>query len=416
MKLLMVTRESLADKRYGLGKSLVPLIAALERRGVTVGYLCQADASASRLASLQGLHRWLVRLLGRFFKDTDFAILSWCVLERINMGRLAAEVAAREGYTHVHCHDPILAAGLRWYARLQPAPRSRWGVTEHGFGCFAAAFPAEKVRVGPWVMRWLRRWEARTLLKADWVLTPTRLGLRQLAQDLSVNPLPPTWHAVPHSAPELAICSRAGARHKMGWDAAGLYVLSVGRLVSLKQFPALVRALAALPVPAWTLVLVGEGNRAPLQALAAELGVADRLVLATSDDMGLYYSAADLYVSTSLTESFGLATLEALSAGLPVVCTAVGGVPEVVGDGAWLIPAQDPRALTHALQTLLADPGERVRWAERARRRVQGWPTADQMAETYHAIYAGEPGRAGAEQQPPASAAAAAESTPGVNL
>ena len=89
------------------------------------------------------------------------------------------------------------------------------------------------------------------------------------------------------------------------------------------------------------LVLLGEGDRQALVQMAESAGFGDRLHFFVTDHPAPFFRASDLYVSMSASESFGLANLEALAAGLPAVCTAVGGVPEVVGNGAWLIP-NDP--------------------------------------------------------------------------
>jgi len=397
MKVLMVTRESHADKRYGLGKTLTPLINELTQRGIEMGYLCQEDAGERSLAIMRSLHSLLVKLFGRFFSQTEFVSLLWGILERLNMGRLATKVMATQQYTHVHCHDPIIAAGYRWFARvrwfasLRRCHTARWGVTEHGFGCYAQAFHVDGARLGTKVMRWLRRWEAKILLKAHWVMTPTRSSLEQLRRDLSIYPVPTTWHAIYHPKPVLNRYPKSEARQRLGWAQEYLYMIAVGRFAELKQFPALVQACAYLQHPRWKLVLIGEGERAPLQALAAELGIAEHLEFAISDDMGLYYSAADFYVSTSLTESFGLANLEALVMGLPSVCTAVGGVPEVLGSGARLVPAENTSALVSALQSLLDDVESRHYWAQQSRQWAHNWYDVRAIADAYLAMYQGNP-------------------------
>ncbi len=397
MKLLMVTRESQADKRYGLGKSLAPLLAEWQQRGIEVSYLCCADAGEKSVATMRLIHRWLIKLGGRFFTETEIVPLLWGLLERLNMGRLAAKVMARERYTHVHCHDPIIAAGYRWFARLRFLAQlrrghtARWGVTEHGFGCYAEAFHIDGARLGTKMMRWLRNWEAKILTKAHWVMTPTQSGLLQLARDLSLYPIPSTWRSIYHPRPVLTHYPKTAARQQLGWPAATIYIIAVGRFAPLKQLPALIQACASLPKAGrpWQLVLIGEGDNSSLQTLAVALGVADRLSFAVSDDMGLYYSAADIYVSTSLTESFGLANLEALTMGLPALCTAVGGVPEVVGSGAYLIPAQNPQALVTALQSLVESRPLRHYWQQQARLWCQRWPELSQVAEAYLAMYDG---------------------------
>ena len=151
----MVTRELEADRRYGLGKSLTPVIEVLSSRGVTVDYLCQADVGARSRRWLQATYKRLGRLLTQRFPDTDTTSLAWGLLERLNMGRLAAKVAARGRYTHVHCHDAFIAAGDRWLTRLRYGTKPRWGVTSHGFGSYAQAFHEDGAVLGTKAMRWL---------------------------------------------------------------------------------------------------------------------------------------------------------------------------------------------------------------------------------------------------------------------
>ncbi len=395
MKILMTTRENHMDKRYGLGKSLTPIIDELTLRGIEVGYLCQTDAGEKSRRWLRHLHTILVKLFARFFKETEFISLAWGILERINMGRLAAKVMVRDKYTHVHCHDPLIGAGYRWFARirwfatLRLGHIARWGVTEHGFGCYAQAFHEDGARLGTYVMRWLRKWEAKILLKAHWVITPTQLGLNQLARDLSIYPTPKTWHVIPHTRPILNLYDKTTARQQLVWSPNSLYIIAVGRFAPLKQFPELIQACAQLGKLDFQLVFIGEGEREPLQYLAEELGIGNKISFAVSNDMGLYYSAADIYVSTSTTESFGLANLEALVMELPTVCTAVGGVPEVMGSGGWLIPPQNIPALVGVLQILAANETLRIHWQQQAKQWAQSCLDIKTVVDAYLRAYEG---------------------------
>src|SRR5688500_12726786 len=136
IKILMVTRETLSDRRYGLGRSLVPLVEELRRRGIGADYLCQADLGQRALLWQHRLQRLFSSLPGMANILTNFSALFQVLLERFNMGRLAAKLAAKQKYTHVHCHDPIIAAGFRFFLRFHPECRTVWGVTEHGFSCY----------------------------------------------------------------------------------------------------------------------------------------------------------------------------------------------------------------------------------------------------------------------------------------
>ncbi len=387
MRLLLVTREDHADRRYGLGRSLMPLADALTKRGHHVRYLCRADRSPRSDRWLQAAQRRLAAVLRPCWAEADDFLRAF--LERVDMGRLAAKVAARERYTHVHLHDPWLAFGYRLFARAYRLSGVRWGVTEHGFGCYSQAALEDGLRQGPRLMRRLRRLEASVLAAADWVIAPTQTALQQLTRDLCLPAPPGHWHAIPHARPALTLSERATARKQLGWSPDALYILGIGRLVPLKRFPLLIDAVASLPGDV-RLVLLGDGDRESLRRHAEKAGLRCPIEFAVTDNVGLYLSAADIYVSPSSTESFGLANLEALTAGVATLCTAVGGVPEVMGDAAWLVPG-DSDALRGALAILAADPGLRAQFAARGRARAAAWPDINSIAERYERIYLGNP-------------------------
>lgn len=389
MRILHVTREQLADRRYGLGKSLWPLIEVMQQRGHTLRYLCQDDLPPARR---QRRDDWLARLR-RWpgIKDRPFRemLLGACG-ERLQMGIFAAEVAADDGYSHVHLHDPWIALGFLIGKRRRPLPGVRWGVTEHGFGSYSRATHDDGLLQGAAMQRLLRRIEAATLQRANWVMAPTRLAQEALARDLGLPWTPANWQVVPHARPPVHPGDRAPARQQLGWPAERQVVLAVGRIVPLKHFDAILRACLSLAQtqPQLHLQILGEGPREALQAMAQAHGFGERLHIAVTDDIQRYLNAADLYVSMSSTESFGLANLEALCSGLPAICTAVGGVPEVVADGAWLIP-RDEETLARCLQALLNDPQLCRQWQQRGLAQAARWPDNESIGDAYLAIYQG---------------------------
>jgi glycosyltransferase involved in cell wall biosynthesis len=137
--------------------------------------------------------------------------------------------------------------------------------------------------------------------------------------------------------------------------------------------------------PAWTCTLVGTGPDVP-EAIP-NVHLAGPLTGAALDAA---YANADLFVLPSRAETYGMVVTEALARGLPVVASAVGGVPEALGTAPGglpgrLVPPDDPGALAAALRDWLTDPDLRERWraAARARREsLTGWDeTARQLAE-----------------------------------
>lgn len=387
MKILMVTRETQADRRYGLGRSLAPLVDEFHRRNIVVDYACQNDLGVRAIAWQRKLYHLLSSLLAKFNTDTDFPILIHVVLERLNMGRIAAKIAAKHGHTHVHCHDPVIAAGFSFFSRFYPRLNARWGVTEHGFGCYTDAIHADGVRIGSCMMRWMRHWEIRTLLAASWVISPTRSAMEQVAIDLKMASIPTTWQHIYHARPVLNRYSRKESRRLLGWQDDVFYILGIGRIAPVKQFPMLIEACARLKKQTDVqLVILGEGESGGLLAKGKQLGLARDIMFATTDDVGLYLCAADLYVSASVSESFGLANLEAMTAGLASLCTAVGGVPEVVSDGALQVPPE-LEALTGAMQHLLDDNELRKSIAQQGLIRAKAWPDIMEIANKYEKIY-----------------------------
>jgi glycosyltransferase involved in cell wall biosynthesis len=169
---------------------------------------------------------------------------------------------------------------------------------------------------------------------------------------------------------------RADRRGQLGLRAEELLLLSVGRLVPVKDHATLVRGLARLPadLPPWRCWIVGAGpEREALAALVEECGLAGRILLTGhSDEVPRLLGLGDLFLLTSVNEGFGRVLLEAMATGLPVVATAVGGIPSVLDSGrvGRLVPPRDPEALAGALAPLLRDAGERARLARLGRERA----------------------------------------------
>lgn len=130
----------------------------------------------------------------------------------------------------------------------------------------------------------------------------------------------------------------------------------------------------------------GGGDVQSLQKRADTAGWGERIHFTVVDNVTPYLAAADVYVSTSATESFGLANLEALMAGLPCICTAVGGVPEVMGQGAWFIPV-NPEALAGVLDELIQLPSQRHFLAMRATVQARLAPGIEKVTDCYVELF-----------------------------
>ena len=163
----------------------------------------------------------------------------------------------------------------------------------------------------------------------------------------------------------------------------------VGLLGAVKRVDLLLDAVAQ--VPGLRLVVVGDGPlRDQVGRRCAAPDLAGRVQLAgqVSDPASLL-AQADVFVLTSDAENCPLSLLEAMASGLPVVSTAVGGVPEVVRDGVdgLLCPAGDLAAVTSALGRLAADADLRARLGASARRRIlDGDRKSTRLNSSHHVV------------------------------
>ncbi len=171
--------------------------------------------------------------------------------------------------------------------------------------------------------------------------------------------------------------TREEARSALGLPPRGPLIGAVGRLSPEKGQIVLLRALPAIVAafPEAACVFAGEGpSRAALEAEMRRLGIGDRVVLlGFRRDVPMVLAALDLFVQPSIYEGFGLSLLEAMAAGLPIVASRVGGIPEVIEDGhtGLLVPPQDPAALAGAVVRLLGDQEGARRLGESAAGRAR---------------------------------------------
>lgn len=154
-------------------------------------------------------------------------------------------------------------------------------------------------------------------------------------------------------------------------------LIAIGRLTRQKGFDVLIRSFALIAGrhPAWRLSIYGEGpDRAQLERLRAETGVADRIALpGLRRDIGAVLAASNLFVLSSRFEGYPNALLEALAAGLPVIATSCpGGAEELLagGEHGVSVPPDDIAALAAALDRMMSAPALREHYADQARRAV----------------------------------------------
>jgi N-acetyl-alpha-D-glucosaminyl L-malate synthase BshA len=158
----------------------------------------------------------------------------------------------------------------------------------------------------------------------------------------------------------------------------------------VKRVADVVRAFAAisaeLPARLW---LLGDGpDREHALAVAADLGCKHKVEhMGMQENLETLLPRADLFLSASQTESFGLSMLEAMSCGVPCVSTAVGGVAEVLGDTGRLVPFGDPDAMAREAVAILTDAELHGRLATAARQRAEQQFATERIVNLYEDVY-----------------------------
>jgi len=170
----------------------------------------------------------------------------------------------------------------------------------------------------------------------------------------------------------------------------GLRIGWIGRLSSEKGPDVMLQAMTHLADLDVGLSIVGDGpNMAALTHLAEELRIAPRTRFhGRMPNAGELLRGFDVLALSSRTEGTPMVLLEAMSCGVPIVATSVGGVPDMLSSAeALLVAPQDPSALAAGLRSVLADPDESVRRADRARARLLAQFDTDSWLREYESLY-----------------------------
>jgi glycosyltransferase involved in cell wall biosynthesis len=235
-------------------------------------------------------------------------------------------------------------------------------------------------------------WAARVVVRSLHALVAVSPETAAIARSKERVP-PRLLHVVPNGIPLRDFApdanARARVRAELGIPPAAFVVGSVGRLAPEKDYPLLVRALTPLLADDLRLVLVGDGDaRAAIeQAIAPERAPFVTFTGARADVAALL-AAFDVFALSSRTEGLPLAIPEAMATGLPVVATAVGGLPSSVPpDCGVLVAAGDEDALRLAVTALARDEARRSAMGRSARRHALARFSLDRVTDAYEAVY-----------------------------
>jgi glycosyltransferase involved in cell wall biosynthesis len=284
--------------------------------------------------------------------------------------RLSRALAARRAHV-VHSHNP----GVHHYA-VAAAKLARVPVvvnTRHGVCSSSGARYDERY------FRAVLRWTGKVIyVSRDSERYYTSAGIVAPAQGVTI------WNGIPLEQ-FLAEPRRAAAPGR-------IRLVTLGRLVPVKNHAMLLGAFArvASEFPGAELRIWGEGGLRPsLEALIAKLGLTGRAFLpGQAPHPAPVLSDADAFVFSSTNEGLPMVILEALAAGLPILSTHVGGVPEVApsGEVAWYCPPDDEAAFAGMLRLALAS-GELAQRGSRARELACSAYSIEAVQQAYERVY-----------------------------
>jgi glycosyltransferase involved in cell wall biosynthesis len=281
---------------------------------------------------------------------------------RGRFGWIAGLRDALNGVDVVHAHSPVLAGIVRLLSLSLPASHRPAVVTTEHNEWTSHRLPTRLLN-GLTSPLDAQAWAVSQQVRET--VWPWRRGAFEVL-----------IHGIDTTAPAPPATSRPEVRRALGIADDQVLAITVANLRRNKDYPNLLRAarLAAAEEPRLRFVAVGQGPlQAEIAALHEGLGLGGTLqLLGFRRDVSELMDAADLMVMASAHEGLPVAIMEAFAHGLPVVATAVGGVPQAISDGVQghLVPPGDSEALAHAVVAVARDDDRRRAMGEAARRRA----------------------------------------------
>jgi glycogen(starch) synthase len=366
------------DPIGGMQNHTAELTRALDRRGVLQTVLTTRPPTAPRFQRL-GNHARVIRL--------GLPVRRLRQLYGPQAAILAPILAARADVVHVHLGEDLAVLPLgAAAARIHHLPLV---LTVHTSLRHTLAVRDFRSAVLKTLGGQIERWGEHSA-EAVLVITPRlyRLLLSDGVEERRVHVIPPGVNPSLFEGPFEDPFSGVGKPR----------VVFVGRLAPQKGVRTLVAAAGLLEDPSAQVLLVGDGpERKALEKEAKRIGVADRLLFEgflAHERLPAVLAHADLLVLPSIYEELGTVLLEAMQAGLPVVASKTGGIPDVIEDGVngLLVPPGEPGALARAIDRLLAerDLARQLSKGVQERAKDYDWEVlAERVLAVYRGVIAG---------------------------
>lgn len=321
------------------------------------------------------------------FHHVDFSTSSPLGKQTRDSYKQIKALLKEQNFDVIHCHTPIVGAVVRLAARRYRKKGCRVLYTTHGLAFPKGADFKSKLIYGT-TEKVCARW-------SDAIITINRADCEMMQKTACKNVFRINGVGVDTKRYHEVELDRDAYRAELGVSPEDTMVLSVGELSPRKNHRVIIRALAELNDPKYVFVICGKvmvgcGTHKMLQELAAELGV--RVIfLGFRSDIPQVTHCADIAVLPSIREGLGLAGIEALACGVPVIGTAVQGIMDYVVDGETGFLCRDPHSAVEFADRIkeLSDPALRARMRAACVEKAEEFSTEvswQQMEDIYRKI------------------------------
>ena len=314
------------------------------------------------------------------YYDVPFERLPWKV-GNIGAYRQLKQIIDRENFDIIHCHTPMGAMIARMAAIAARKKGTKVLYTAHGFHFYKGASPVHWLVYYP--VEWLLAHVTDVLItmnKEDHALARRKMHAKRIEYIPGVGIDTKRFRA--------GTTGRTEKRQELGFTESDFLLLTVAEMTKNKNHSTVLKALAQLKEEAefssLRYLICGRGENAQnLQQEAQELGIAEHVVfLGYRHDVPDLLRCSDLFVFMSFREGLPVALMEAMSSGMPVICSGIRGNTDLVDDGVeGMIAENTPEAVAQGILKLYRDPELRQRYGIAAAEKVKQFD-----AENVHRI------------------------------
>ena len=366
----MRVMEIIRDAEGGMKKHFCTMTKGLAEHGIEVFALCNFEEQ-----SKEELEKAGVRVLSFSFQKS-IRPLSDCIA----MAKLVS-IIRRIKPDMVHCHG--FKAGL--LGRLAGwITGASLLYTVHNFVIYGRGKLASRL------ISYFEDWMGS---KTNGIICVSRALKKSMMEEAGIDEK--KLFVIYNAIPDWPAGDRRATREKHHVDEHHILIGTAARLIPSKGMDILLKAASGIlsVYPHVRLMIAGSGpEERNLKELAQTLGIGAQVIFTGRVcDMQNYYSAFDIFVLPTLTEGLGITVLEAMSCGLPVIATSVGGIPEFVihEKNGLLIQSGNAFELRTAFQFLLDNPVQAEQYGCQAKADIQKWLTPNQMIEKTVSILKG---------------------------